>query len=113
LLCGALRSAGLAIHASLIDSAQQDGAGQNSKIREVNLKVRHLIVTLLVVIFLITAVFSFAAEEPWFIIKDKNGVCKVIQAKEKTPATIAGPYKTKTNAEKAKDKACAKAGKKK
>jgi len=44
-----------------------------------------------------------------FIIKDKNGVCKVIQAKEKTPATIAGPYKTKSNAEKAKDKACAKA----
>jgi hypothetical protein len=65
----------------------------------------------LVVIFSLTAVFSFAAEEPRFIIKGKNGVCKVIQAKEKTPATIGGPYKTKNNAEKAKDKACAKAGK--
>ena len=67
----------------------------------------------LVAIFASTAVFSLAAEEPWFIIKDKNGVCKVIQAKEKTPATIAGPYKTQKNAEKAKDKACAKAGQKK
>ena len=66
-----------------------------------------------VTIFALTAVFSLAAEEPWFIIKDKNDVCKVIQAKEKTPATIAGPYKTKGNAEKAKDKACAKAEKKK
>jgi hypothetical protein len=58
------------------------------------------------------AVFAFtsvaiAAGDPWFIIKDKNGVCKIIQAKDKTPATIAGPYKVKVEAEKAKDKACA------
>jgi len=77
------------------------------------LKVKHLIVAVLIAIFFVTAVFSFAAEDPWFIIKDKNGVCKVIQAKDKTPATIAGPYKTKDNAEKAKDKACAKEEKKK
>ena len=73
------------------------------------MKVKHFVLVVLVTIFFLTAVFSFAAEDPWFIIKDKNGVCKVIQAKEKTPATIAGPYKTKDNAEKAKDKACAKA----
>jgi hypothetical protein len=90
-----------------------NGAGQNSNTWEENLKAKHLVVGFLVVIFSLTAVFSFAAEEPWFIIKDKNGVCKVIQAKEKTPTTIAGPYKTKTNAEKAKDKACAKAAQKK
>lgn len=77
------------------------------------MKVKHLIVVVLVAIFSVTAVFSFAAEDPWFIIKDKNGVCKVIQAKDKTPATIAGPYKSKDNAEKAKDKACAKEDKKK
>ncbi len=77
------------------------------------MKVRHFVVVVLVAIFASTAVFSFAAEEPWFIIMDKNGVCKVIQAKEKTPATIAGPYKTKDNAEKAKDKACEKAKQKK
>ena len=77
------------------------------------MKVKHLIVVVLVIVFALTAVFSFAAEDPWFIIKDKNGVCKVIQAKQKTPATIAGPYKTRANADKAKDKACAKADKKK
>ena len=77
------------------------------------MKDKHLIVVVLVIVFALTAVFSFAAEDPWFIIKDKNGVCKVIQAKEKTPATIAGPYKTQANADKAKDKACTKADKKK
>ncbi len=77
------------------------------------MKAKHLFVVFLVATFASTAVFSFAAEEPWFIIMDKNEVCKVIQAKDKTPATIAGPYKTKNNAEKAKDKACAKAKQKK
>jgi hypothetical protein len=88
-------------------------AKQRSNTGEGILNAKHLIVLCLVAIFSLTAVFSFAAQEPWFIIMDKNGVCKVIQAKEKTPATIAGPYKTKSNAEKAKDKACAKAQKKK
>ena len=98
----------------LVDSAQHKESWTIDRIlREGNLKVKHLIVVVLVTIFALTAVFSFAAEDPWFIIKDKNGVCKVIQAKDKTPATIAGPYKTQANADKAKDKACAKADKKK
>ena len=42
----------------------------------------------------------------WYIIKGKDGVCKVIQADTKTPATIAGPYKTKENAEAAKGEKC-------
>ena len=97
----------------LIDSAQDKESDKGRTPREENLKVKHLIVVVLVIVFALTAVFSFAAEDPWFIIKDKNGVCKVIQAKEKTPATIAGPYKTQANADKAKDKACTKADKKK
>jgi hypothetical protein len=68
---------------------------------------------LLVVTFSPTAVLSFAAEDPWFVIKDKDGVCKVIQAKAKTSTTIAGTYKTKADADKAEDKACAQAEKKK
>jgi hypothetical protein len=48
------------------------------------------------------------AADPWFVIKDTNDVCKVIEAKEKTPKTIGGPYKTKEEAEKAKEKLCAK-----
>ena len=42
------------------------------------------------------------------VIKAKNGVCRVIKAKEKTPATIAGPFKTKEEAQKAKEKECPK-----
>jgi hypothetical protein len=49
---------------------------------------------------------SCFAADPWFIIKDVNDVCKIIEAKEKTPKTIGGPYKTKAEAEKAKDKLC-------
>jgi len=60
----------------------------------------------------ILAVFVFTspclAADPWFIIKDANDVCKVIEAKEKTPKTIGGPYTTKEEAEKAKEKLCPK-----
>ena len=42
----------------------------------------------------------------WYIIKGKDGVCKVIQAEQKTPATIAGPYKTRENAQAAKEEKC-------
>ncbi|MFA6224495.1 MAG: hypothetical protein WC647_19525 [Desulfomonilaceae bacterium] len=51
----------------------------------------------------------FAAGDSYFVIKDKNGICKVIKGQEKTPATIAGPFKTKEEAVKAKEKECAKA----
>ncbi|MGC8657602.1 MAG: hypothetical protein ACP5U1_00860 [Desulfomonilaceae bacterium] len=58
------------------------------------------------VVFLLVTALAFAAGENWVVIKDKNGVCKVIQAKGKTPATIAGPFKTKDEAKKAKEKEC-------
>ena len=35
---------------------------------------------------------------------DKNGVCKVIESDHKTPKTIAGPFKSKEEAEKARPK---------
>ncbi len=66
----------------------------------------------IVVALSVLAVFVFTslclAADPWFIIKDANDVCKVIEAKEKTPKTIGGPYKTKDEAEKAKEKLCPK-----
>jgi hypothetical protein len=74
--------------------------------------LKRFIVAIMVAVFSLTAAFAFAAD-PWFIIKDKNGVCKIIEAKDKTPASIAGPFKTKAEAEKAKAKACAGAEKKK
>jgi colicin import membrane protein len=75
------------------------------------MKIKHIIVVMVATVFALTAVCVFAAEGPWFIIKDKNGVCKVIQAKEKTPATVAGPYETQKKADEAKGKECARADK--
>lgn len=72
------------------------------------MKVRHLIGLFIAIIFVLTTVVAFAADS-FVVIKDKNGVCKVIKAQEKTPATIAGPFKTHEEAEKAKEKECAKA----
>ena len=45
------------------------------------MKIKHIIAVVVATIFALTAVCVFAAEDPWFIIKDKNDVCKVIQAK--------------------------------
>ena len=75
------------------------------------MKIKHIIAVMVATVFALTAVCVFAAEDPWFIIRDKNGVCKVIQAKEKTPATIAGPYETQKKADEAKGKECATAEK--
>jgi hypothetical protein len=68
--------------------------------------LKRFVVAIMIAVFSFTAAVAFAAD-PWFVIKDKNGVCKIIQAKDKTPAAIAGPYTTKAKAEKDKDKACA------
>jgi len=59
--------------------------------------------------FLLVSVLAMAAENPWFVIKDTRGVCSVRQAKAKTPKTIAGPFATKAEAQKAKEESCAKA----
>ncbi len=66
---------------------------------------------LFAVIFTLTAFLAVSpgfAADPWFVIKDANDVCKVIEAREKTPKTVAGPFKTKALAEAAKAKTCPK-----
>jgi hypothetical protein len=71
--------------------------------------LRKAIILLAVGIFALTCTLTvFAAEKQWCVIKDKNGVCKVIQCKDKTPDTIAGPFPTKDAAKKAKEKECPK-----
>jgi hypothetical protein len=49
---------------------------------------------------------AFAAQDQYVVIKDKNGVCKVLKTKGKTPKTIAGPFKTKKQAQAAKEEKC-------
>jgi len=73
------------------------------------MKARRLVGLFIAIIFVLTTVVAFAAGDSYVVIKDKKGVCKVIKAKEKTPATIAGPFKTKEEAQKAKEKECPKA----
>jgi hypothetical protein len=73
---------------------------------EGNMKVKRFTGVVLVLVFSLMTALAFAAGASWVVIKDNNGVCKVIEATEKTLATIAGPFKTKDEAEKAKDKEC-------
>ena len=72
------------------------------------MKVRRLIGFFIVIIFVLTTIVAFAAGDSYFVIKDEKGVCKVIKAQEKTSATIAGPFKTKAEAQNAMGKECPK-----
>ncbi len=74
--------------------------------------LRIMSVIFVLAIFGLTSAFAATAEKKWFVIKDKAGVCKVIQAKEKTPKAIAGPFDKKEAAEKAKAEQCPKKEKK-
>jgi len=73
------------------------------------MKPGHFVALFLAFTFSLATVTSLYAAS-WVVIKDKKGVCKVIESKEKTPATIAGPFNTKKEAQKAKDKECPKGG---
>ncbi|MEJ2716106.1 MAG: hypothetical protein P8182_03060 [Deltaproteobacteria bacterium] len=75
--------------------------------------MKRFVILLVLVIFAFSASVALAAGKQWFIIKDKKGVCRVIEAAAKTPKTIAGPFKTKDEAQKAKAKTCAKPASKK
>jgi hypothetical protein len=75
------------------------------------MQMKRLAVLTMVFVFLLTASLALAAAEKFFVIKDKNGVCKVISAKEKTPKTIAGPFSSKAQAQAAKEKKCPAAAK--
>jgi hypothetical protein len=65
-------------------------------------------VLFVVILFFLMSGVALAQKTHWFVVKDVNGVCRVIEAKEKTPATIAGPFKTMEQAEKRKAKVCPK-----
>jgi type IV secretory pathway VirB10-like protein len=69
---------------------------------------RVLVLLLAVAFALIIAVTSASAD--YVVLKDKNGHCRVIQSNHKTPKTIAGPFKTKEEALRVKEKECAGAG---
>lgn len=71
--------------------------------------LKKAVLLIVTIAFLLVSSLGFAAaEKKFFVTKDKNGVCKVIQAKDKTPTTIAGPFDSKADATKAKAEKCPK-----
>ena len=60
-------------------------------------------VLFVVILFSLMSGVALAQKKHWFVVKDKNGVCRVIEAE-----TIAGPFKTMEEAEKRKAKDCPK-----
>jgi hypothetical protein len=68
--------------------------------------MKRLIVIIVAAAFCLSSSVVFAKAYRFYIVKDKKGVCKVIEADKKTPKTLAGPYKTRENAEKAKATKC-------
>lgn len=76
--------------------------------------LKRLAALLLAMVFCLVCGLSFAAEKHWVVVKDNKGKCSVRSTtKGKTPKTIAGPFATKPEAEKAKAEQCPKPAKKK
>jgi hypothetical protein len=74
------------------------------------MRPRHMLVLVLALAFALSSAAVFAQQVKWLVIQDRNGHCRVIDSlKDKTPDTILGPFKTKEEAIKAKekDKRCA------
>jgi hypothetical protein len=59
---------------------------------------------LIAVILALSLGKQFAEGNSYVVIKDKNGVCRIVKGVKKTPSTIAGPFRTKELAKRAKEK---------
>lgn len=53
-------------------------------------------------------VFAFAEDESWYVVKDKDNICKIISSKAKTDNSVAGPFALKEQAAEALEKSCPK-----
>ncbi len=73
--------------------------------------IKKMLVFAIAALFWLTLV-PFASAEEWAVIKDSSGKCSVRSVKKATPKTIAGPFKSKAEAEKAKQEKCPKPEKK-
>jgi hypothetical protein len=69
---------------------------------------KYLILSVVISLLIQFSAIALAAGDQYVVIKDKNGVCKVLKTKGKTPKTIAGPFPSKKEAESAKARKCPK-----
>jgi len=74
--------------------------------------LKKIVVLIVGVVFALVSLPALAAEQ-WAVIKDSKGRCSVRQVTKKTDKTIAGPFATKAEADKAKKEKCPPAEKKK
>ena len=74
--------------------------------------LKRFLVIVILVLFALSPIVGIAAEKQYFVIKDKLGRCSVRLLEKKTEKAIAGPFATKAEAQKAKEKECPKAEKK-
>ena len=65
--------------------------------------LRNSSVLFVVIVFFLMSGLALAEKKHWFVVKDKVGTCRVIEAE-----AIAGPFKTMEEAEKRKAKDCPK-----
>ena len=68
--------------------------------------LKRIVGTITLIFFVLSPLVGLAAEKQWCVVKDKKEKCRVIQCEKKTPKTVAGPFKTKDEADKAKAKEC-------
>ena len=75
--------------------------------------VKRCLVMVILALFAFSPLLSIAAEKQWCLVKDKNQKCRIIKCDKATPHTVGSPYKTKDEAQKAKEKECPKPEKQK
>jgi ElaB/YqjD/DUF883 family membrane-anchored ribosome-binding protein len=72
------------------------------------MKTKQVVGLFICVICLLSTVVTYADGDSWIVIKDKDNICKIIKAHEKTADTIAGPFSRKEQAEEALSRTCPK-----
>lgn len=72
------------------------------------MKIKQILGLFIFVVCVLSTVVAYAVDDSWIVIKDKDNVCRIIKANDKTADTIAGPFSRKELAEEAMSKACPK-----
>ncbi|MCA1961760.1 MAG: hypothetical protein LDL33_13310 [Desulfomonile sp.] len=72
--------------------------------------MKKFLILMALALFVFTSTAALAADQ-YFVLKDKNNKCYVKKLKAQTPATIAGPFASKAEADKVKAEKCPKPAK--
>ena len=73
--------------------------------------VKKATILAIALMFALVSTLALAQAKQYYVLKSKRGVCSVRLLKAKSATTIAGPFATKEEAQKAKEKECPKKAK--